>query len=238
MDYGGRVNSKPGAGGQMSSQHEGIARRERLKKLAMETMDLSKDPYFIINHHGSFECRLCTTIHKTEGNYLAHTQGRRHQTNLGRRALREAQMQAQSTAIGSSNSMMGSITTGETNGLSSGAIKRSVIKIGRPGYKCFKRYVESEVSGANIRQKCLIFEIMYPQIEENLQPRHRFMSAYEQKVEKADGRYQYLLFAAEPYETIGFKIPNLPVDKSEGKFSSNWDRETKVFKLELMFKHS
>ena len=39
-------------------------------------------------------------------------------------------------------------------------------------------------------------------------PRYRFMSAYEQKVEAVDGRFQYLLFAAEPYETVAFKIPN------------------------------
>ena len=42
-----------------------------------------------------------------------------------------------------------------------------------------------------------------------MQPRHRFMSAYEQKVDTPpDKNYQYLLFACEPYETIAFKIPN------------------------------
>ena len=37
-------------------------------------------------------------------------------------------------------------------------------------------------------------------------PRHRFMSSYEQKVEAPDKDWQFLLFAAEPYETIGFKV--------------------------------
>jgi len=32
------------------------------------------------------------------------------------------------------------------------------------------------------------------------------MSAYEQKVEPPDRKWQYLLFAAEPYETISFKV--------------------------------
>jgi len=32
------------------------------------------------------------------------------------------------------------------------------------------------------------------------------MSAYEQKMEPPDKRWQYLLFAAEPYETIAFKV--------------------------------
>ncbi len=32
------------------------------------------------------------------------------------------------------------------------------------------------------------------------------MSAYEQRVEPPDKKWQYLLFAAEPYETIAFKV--------------------------------
>ena len=32
------------------------------------------------------------------------------------------------------------------------------------------------------------------------------MSAYEQRIEPPDRRWQYLLFAAEPYETISFKV--------------------------------
>lgn len=32
------------------------------------------------------------------------------------------------------------------------------------------------------------------------------MSAYEQRIEPPDRRWQYLLFAAEPYETIAFKV--------------------------------
>ena len=33
--------------------------------------------------------------------------------------------------------------------------------------------------------------------------------------------YQYLLFAADPYEVIAFKIPNLEVDRSD-RFFSHW----------------
>ena len=35
------------------------------------------------------------------------------------------------------------------------------------------------------------------------------MSAYEQRVEPPDKKWQYLLFAAEPYETISFKVRDL-----------------------------
>jgi len=83
--------SKPGSGGAASAQNEAIDRRERLRRLALETIDLAKDPYFMRNHLGSYECKLCLTLHNNEGNYLAHTQGKRHQQNLAQRAAREAQ---------------------------------------------------------------------------------------------------------------------------------------------------
>ena len=49
-------------------------------------------------------------------------------------------------------------------------------------------------------------QIDYPEIVDGVLPRHRFMAAYEQKVEPPDKKWQYLLFAAEPYETIAFKV--------------------------------
>ena len=42
------------------------------------------------SHLGGLECRLCLTLHTNEGSYLAHTQGKKHQTNLARRAAKEA----------------------------------------------------------------------------------------------------------------------------------------------------
>lgn len=44
--------SKPGSGGAASAQTEAIDRRERLRRLALETIDLAKDPYFMRNHLG------------------------------------------------------------------------------------------------------------------------------------------------------------------------------------------
>lgn len=41
----------------------------------------------------SYECKLCLTLHNNEGNYLAHTQGKRHQQNLAKRAAKEAKDQ-------------------------------------------------------------------------------------------------------------------------------------------------
>ncbi|KAL4166779.1 Splicing factor 3A subunit 2 [Phytophthora ramorum] len=98
MDFQNRVGSKPGSGGVASESQSNVDRRERLRKLALETVDLAKDPYFMKNHLGSYECKLCLTLHNNEGNYLAHTQGKRHQTNLARRAAKEAADAAHSTA--------------------------------------------------------------------------------------------------------------------------------------------
>lgn len=66
---------------------------------------------------------------------------------------------------------------------------------------------------------CACLQIDYPEIEEGTKPRHRFMSAYEQRKEAQDKKYQFLLFAADPYEVIAFKIPNSEVDRSDRLFS-------------------
>ncbi|XP_010413974.1 PREDICTED: splicing factor 3A subunit 2 [Camelina sativa] len=205
--------SKPGSGGAASGQNEAIDRRERLRRLALETIDLAKDPYFMRNHLGSYECKLCLTLHNNEGNYLAHTQGKRHQTNLAKRAAREAKE-----------------APTQPQPLKRKVSVRKTVKIGRPGYRVTKQY------DPELQQRSLLFQIEYPEIEDNLKPRHRFMSSYEQKVQPYDKRYQYLLFAAEPYEIIAFKVPSTEVDKSTPKFFSHWDPDSKMFTLQVYFK--
>jgi len=61
------------------------------------------------------------------------------------------------------------------------------------------------------------------------------MSTFEQKVEPTDRRYQYILFAAEPYDTIAFKIPNKPIDRNPNKLLTHWNSETKDFTFQLYF---
>ena len=90
MRAGREFGSKPGSGGVASAEMSNADRRERLRQLALETIDLAKDPYFLRNHLGTYECKLCLTLHNNEGNYLAHTQGKRHQDNIKRRAARES----------------------------------------------------------------------------------------------------------------------------------------------------
>ena len=212
MDFQNRAGARPGGGGVASLQDANIERRERLRKLALETIDITKDPYFMRNHLGTYECRLCLTLHPNEGSYLAHTQGKKHQTNLARRQAKDSK----ETVIVPQQKVK--------------APKKKVIKIGRPGYKVVKQ------KDPETNQKSLLFEIDFKEIDPTFVPKHRFMSAYEQKQEVPDQKYQYLLFAAEPYETIAFKIPNMDIDRSEGKFYCHWDKEKTSYTLQIYFK--
>ncbi|XP_057714341.1 splicing factor 3A subunit 2 [Corythoichthys intestinalis] len=213
MDFQHRAGGKTGSGGVASSSESNRDRRERLRQLALETIDINKDPYFMKNHLGSYECKLCLTLHNNEGSYLAHTQGKKHQTNLARRAAKEAKEAPAQPAPAKVKVEV-----------------KKFVKIGRPGYKVTKQ--RDPESG----QQSLLFQIDYPEVAEGIGPRHRFMSAYEQRIEPPDRRWQYLLLAAEPYETIAFKVPSREIDKAESRFWTHWNRETKQFFLQFHFK--
>uniref|UniRef100_L2FJI5 Splicing factor 3a subunit n=1 Tax=Colletotrichum fructicola (strain Nara gc5) TaxID=1213859 RepID=L2FJI5_COLFN len=202
MDYQNRAGSKFGGGG---------------------TIDLDKDPYFFKNHVGSFECRLCLTVHQNDGSYLAHTQGKKHQTNLARRAARE-QKEGKQNIDPATGLPVGVVGAGF------GALARkNVIKIGRPGYKITK--VRDPVS----RQQGLLFQLQYPDISPDVEPKWQVMNAFTQRVEEPDKNFQYLLVAAEPYETCAFKIPARELDKREDKQFSFWDPDAKEYWLQVMF---
>ena len=194
-----RVNSKHGGGGLQSSEQANLDRRERLRKLALETVDLNKDPYFMKNHLGSYECKLCLTLHNTEGNYLAHTQGKRHQQNLARRAFKDAR---DAPILPTPAKYVE---------------KRHAIKIGRPGYKVTKSGMRRPASGRCSLRSIILRRIRRCNRATGSCPR---MSSASSRRTRTTNIY---LFACEPYETIGFKVPNDAVDKGEDRFFTNWD---------------
>jgi len=122
MDFQNRAGGKTGGGGVASASDANRDRRERLRQLALETIDIAKDPYFMKNHLGSYECKLCLTLHNNEGSYLAHTQGKKHQSNLARRAAKEA---LDAPAQPAPEKVKVEL--------------RKFVKIGRPGYKVTKQ---------------------------------------------------------------------------------------------------
>jgi len=204
--------SKAGSGGVASASEANVQRRARLAQLALDTIDVSNDPYFMKNHLGSYECKLCLTLHTNEGSYMAHTQGKKHQQNLARRAAKLAK-----------DNLVQPIE----------AVKRTAVKkvqkIGRPGYKVVKQ------RDPDTGSRSLLFQLHYPSISSGVQPRHRLVSTFEQSVEARNERVQYLLFAAEPYETVAFAIPNQPIERAADKFFTHWDETTNMFYLQLHF---
>ena len=219
-----RAKSKFGTGGIATDGLSSRDRRERLRQLALESMDVSKDPYILRTPMGTFECKLCGTVHSTEGNYMAHTQGKKHQLGIAARAEREARWAR----------MRGGASAAGGAGPGARPAPRTFAKIGRPGYRVVK-FLEGVDADA---QRGLLFELQYPDIEPGVQPRYSIMSSYEQRVELPDPNVQYLIFAARPYETVAFKIPNAALDKSPGGLTTSWKPETKTFTLRLLFDKS
>lgn len=83
MDFQHRVGHRTGSGAPATAQDLALDRKERLRRLALETIDLSKDPYLMRNHVGQYECRLCLTLHANEASYLSHTQVRLFEMLIG-----------------------------------------------------------------------------------------------------------------------------------------------------------
>ncbi|KAI0873139.1 hypothetical protein GGS24DRAFT_502137 [Hypoxylon argillaceum] len=235
MDYQNRAGSKFGGGGVASHSATNADRRERLRKLALETIDLDKDPYFFKNHVGSFECKLCLTVHQNDGSYLAHTQGKKHQTNLARRAARE-QKEGKGGQIDPNTGLPAGVVGAGFGGV---GVRKNLVKIGRPGYRITK--VRDQVT----RQQGLLFQLQYPEISGGLGsgqqgaagvPKVRFMSAFEQRVDDPpDKNFQYMLVAAEPYETCGFKLQAREIDRTGDRYWTWWDADLKEFWVQVMF---
>lgn len=110
-------------------------------------------------------------------------------------------------------------------------VKKQTIKIGRPGYKITK------IRDPLTRQVGLLFQLQYQEITPGVQPRVRFMSAFEQKVEEPpDKNFQYLVVAAEPYQTCGFKLQAREIDRREGRYWTWFDEDSKEFWIQILFK--
>ena len=230
---GDKEFNKIGTGGYSSISMINLERRDRLRKIAAETTDLMKDPYFYKNHMGIYECKLCLTIHNNEGSYLAHTQSKKHQTNLNKRKVIEAKH----------NLFVQELKNEQKE--KQEELKIKYVKIGRPAYRIGK---EKDFMSHKRKIK---FEIEYPLIKKEVTPQFRIMSELEVNTQKNKGenkdndnseekkeenKYHYVVFAAEPYENIAVKIPNMPLDYNTEKHFSYWDDSKKIFYLTLNYK--
>ncbi|CAE6427748.1 unnamed protein product [Rhizoctonia solani] len=178
---------------------------------------VSQDPYILRNHLGSLECRLCLTLHTNEGSYLAHTVPF-FVVWLNRAARRALRFHTQ-------------LITAPAPAAS--VPRKMFIKIGRPGYRVTKVRdpLMAAAAGGGGAKEGMMVQIHLPQIKEGVIPRRRFMSAWEQKN----------LVAAEPYESIAFRIPAREIEDLEENPDwnwSHWDADTKQYSFQFMFKTS
>lgn len=149
-----------------------------------------QDPYILRNHLGSLECRLCLTLHTNEGSYLAHTQGKKHQTNLARRAAKDMKDTQLMIAPAPASNVQ----------------RKQFVKIGRPGYRVTKvrERLEYDHMGNVVpadspdavtmsSREGMMVCVHLPHIKDGVLPRKRFMSAWEQKKEPPNRAFQYLI---------------------------------------------
>ena len=83
--YGREHGVRLGGGGPVNEELLKLQRKERLRSLTAEVFDVKNDPYLLRNHVGTFECKLCCTLHRTLESYVLHTEGNKHKDNLARR---------------------------------------------------------------------------------------------------------------------------------------------------------
>lgn len=206
------VGGRHGAG-EYNAQLDKIQRANRVSKLKLVDRDLSEDQNLFKNQYGLYECRLCCTHHRTEASYIAHTYGKAHLRNLERRRVFLAKKEA----------MIGGARVGAQPKPEKPTTKKP--KIGNPSYSIFKT---KNPSGS----LTILFELTYDQIRKNTSPKYRFMSAYEQAIETPpDPNYQFVLFAAQPYNTVAFKIPNYPV--IENQIIEDWKPRDHLYTFQV-----
>lgn len=132
-------------------------------------------------------------------------------------------------------------------------VQRKVfLKIGRPGYRVTK------VRDMDTGKEGMMVQVHLPQIKADVMPRRRFMSAWEQRKEPPNKAFQYLIVrhlavsllqpliilkvAAEPYETIAFRIPAREIEDEADDAGywnwSHWDSDTKQYSFQFMFRLS
>ena len=241
MDFQNRAGSAPGSGGMLSTHESNLLRRERLRRLATESTatDLSRDPYFMRNHLGTYECRLCLTVHTHEANYLTHTQGRKHQHNLAKRAALMAQRQQQQQQLNEESNEM-SLSSTSTSSVQSKPLdateKKSQpsSKYGIP--KSSVRIIHTNDQQQQQQKMGILICVHYPDLYFHTavayshtndsvslhkndsvpyvgcKPVFRIVGAMEQSMDMPiNPNYQYIVIAAPGYSNIAIKIPSIPI---------------------------
>ncbi len=129
--------------------------------------------------------------------------------------------------------------------------RKVFLKIGRPGYRVTK------IRDPDTRKEGLLVLVHLPNIKDGVIPRRRFMSAWgAEKGASQQGlpvldcallvRFSCVVslrssqVAAEPYETITFRIPAREIEDEDedttGWNWTHWDPDTKQYNFQFMFR--
>jgi splicing factor 3A subunit 2 len=205
--------------------------------------------YYDKNHLGQPMCRLCSTQHRDDDNFVVHLESKRHQTNL--RAVERAKTQyakEQSAAIMLQDQMRHQehranmeAQLGTVSGAPQQQKKRRGPVVGRPNVKY---HTEPLPDGRACK---VMFELDYPLAPAEaddgmaLRPLHQWLNAHAQSVEPRNDELVYLVFACESYESVAYTFPaHLPVTTAESVrhhaepeqlYYCSWDPLKKIYTL-------
>eukprot|EP00768_Dysnectes_brevis_P005800 gnl/Dysnectes_brevis/4344_a5789_702.p1 GENE.gnl/Dysnectes_brevis/4344_a5789_702~~gnl/Dysnectes_brevis/4344_a5789_702.p1 ORF type:complete len:223 (+),score=19.70 gnl/Dysnectes_brevis/4344_a5789_702:90-758(+) len=212
--------AKTGGGGIASATTTELHRKHRLEELVSleEKYQLKSDPFFFKNRQGQYECKICYTSHRTIESYLTHRVGKKHiqsvkkymsKQNKQKRPAKAPTHQAQQP--------------------------RKFLKIGKPAFR-LSEVRSPQTSSISISKCGILFELELPRIREGVDPVWRIVSSFEQRVEAPDPSLQFLVVAAEPYESVAVRMPNRPV-AADPAVHELWDKERKMYQLQIFFEN-
>ncbi|TNJ29652.1 Splicing factor 3A subunit 2 [Giardia muris] len=184
-------------------------KRQKDQRQALEVPDtVLSDPFLTTNYLGHYECKLCRTRHTTLGSYGTHIQSKRHQSVLQRIQPTAEPIQP----VAQTTSDVTPALPQEQGGL--------------PQWRV--RSVLHPLTG----QKGVLVELSTPQLMV-LKPTYRIVSALDQTVEAVNLDHQYVVISCHPYQSVGVKIPNVPIEG--GSIYEAYDTAQACYVLQFFF---
>jgi len=172
--------------------------KEKFMHAALENLDFTNDPYYVRGYDNNIKCKLCLTTHRSDSGYLAHTQGKRHLTNIAKR---------KSTHLGNNYIIF--------NEKKSDPYAEKTDN-NYPGFTILKSFDHTN------ENKILLIELTFNNIDKNAVPDYKIISTFEQKIEEKDNNYKFLLVGCPRYKTIAFKIPNMRINSKSNYCFCYW----------------
>jgi splicing factor 3A subunit 2 len=203
--------------------------------------------YFSKNHLGYVMCRLCSTQHRDDENFIVHLDSKRHTANIRAVARAKQQFEKEQEAAKQLRDQMRhdehrDLMEAQLGTIASvGQKRRRGPLVGRPNVRQFK---EPMADGRGCK---VMFELEYPlapaEAEDGmaLRPLHQWLNAHAQTVEPRNDDVVYLVFACESYESVAFTFPaRLSITTAESvrhlpdpdeQYYCSWDPVKKVYSL-------